>query len=114
MRPAYPILSFRQGTRARSLRNRVRGYNAEMPNKTSGAFAPLPSTLERSPKKAQETYEQTLEAAETEYPGDEARAHRTAWAAVKHSFEKTGDHWSAKAERGPSDERSAQGGAHAT
>lgn len=81
-----------------------------MPDKgSSGEFAPLPSTLKRSPKKAQDTYEETLEHAETEY-GDEERAHRVAWGAVKHSFEKQGDHWEPKAERGLSDPRSEQGG----
>jgi cation transport regulator ChaB len=85
-----------------------------MPSKGKGGeFAPLPSTLERSPKKAQDTYEQTLENAEGEYPGDEERAHRTAWGAVKHSFEKRGDHWEPKAERGPSDPKSAGSGPNA-
>jgi cation transport regulator ChaB len=76
----------------------------------TGDFAPLPSTLQRSPQKAQDTYEDTFENAEREYPGDEERAHRVAWGAVKHSFEKHGDHWEPKAERGPSDERAAEGG----
>jgi len=70
----------------------------------------LPSTLERSPKKAQRTYVETLESAEDTYPGDEARAHRTAWSAVKHSFEKTGDHWEPKDHKGPSDPQSALSG----
>jgi cation transport regulator ChaB len=79
-----------------------------MPKKSDdGDFAPLPSTLERSPKKAQDTYELTLESAENEYGGDEARAHRVAWGAVKHSFEKVADHWEPKAQRGPSDPHSA-------
>jgi cation transport regulator ChaB len=82
-----------------------------MPNKgDSGEFAPLPSTLKRSPKKAQDTYEETLENAENEYGGDEERAHRVAWGAVKHSFEKRGDHWEPKDQRGPSDPRAAAGG----
>jgi cation transport regulator ChaB len=82
-----------------------------MPSKGSkGEFAPLPSTLERSPKKAQDTYEETLENAEREYAGDEERAHRVAWGAVKHSFEKHGDHWEPKDARGPSDPRAEQGG----
>lgn len=82
-----------------------------MPNKgKKGEYAPLPSTLERSPKKAQDTYEKTLENAEQEYDGDEARAHRVAWDSVKHSFEKVGDHWEPKDERGPSEHRSADGG----
>ena len=76
--------------------------------------APLPSTLERSPKKAQDTYEATLASAEKSYDGDEARAHRAAWGAVKHSFEKVGDHWEPKDERGPSDPRAAEGGPKAS
>lgn len=68
--------------------------------------ADIPSTLERSPKKAQDTYTETLASAEKTYGGDEAAAHRVAWGAVKHEFEKVGDHWEAKAEAGPSDSRS--------
>jgi cation transport regulator ChaB len=67
----------------------------------------LPGTLQRSPAKAQRTYAETLESAERQY-GDEERAHRTAWAAVKHSFEKVGDHWEEKDHRGPSDPQAAQ------
>jgi cation transport regulator ChaB len=78
-----------------------------------GEFAPLPSTLERSPKKAQDTYEKTLESAEKTYDGDEERAHRAAWASVKHSFEKVGDHWEPKDHKGPSDPRAAQHGPNA-
>jgi len=86
-----------------------------MPDKgKDGEFAPLPSTLERSSKKAQDTYEKTLESAEESYPGDEQRAHRAAWASVKHSFEKRGDHWEPKAERGPSDPRAEAGGPDAS
>lgn len=86
-----------------------------MPNKGSkGEYAPLPSTLERSPKKAQDIYEEALENAEREYGGDEERAHRVAWSAVKHSFEKVGDHWEPKRKRGPSDPRAAQGGPKAS
>lgn len=72
----------------------------------------LPGTLQRSPRKAQRTYAKALDAAEEQYDS-EARAHQTAWAAVKHSFEKVGDHWEAKDERGPSDAQSAQSGAAA-
>lgn len=70
----------------------------------------LPGTLRRSPAKAQRTYAETLESAEETYDGDEARAHRTAWSAVKHSFAKVGDHWEEKEEKGPSDEQAARGG----
>jgi cation transport regulator ChaB len=86
----------------------------EMPSKGKhGEFAPLPSTLERSSKKAQDTYEETLEHAEQSYQGDDERAHRVAWASVKHSFEKHGDHWEPKDQRGPSDPRSKKGGPNA-
>jgi cation transport regulator ChaB len=71
-----------------------------------------PSTLERSPAKVRRTYEETLNSAHEEY-GDEERAHRTAWAAVKHIAEKKGDHWELKDEPGPSDSRAARGGAAA-
>ncbi len=68
----------------------------------------LPSTLKRSPAKAQRTFAKTLESAEETYDGDGERAARTAWAAVKHSFEKRGDHWEPKARKGPSDEQAAR------
>lgn len=84
-----------------------------MPEKKS-ADVDVPATLKRSPKKARDTYAKTLESAETEYR-DEGRAHRTAWGAVKHSFEKVGDHWEPKegGHRGPSDPQSAKTGAAA-
>jgi hypothetical protein len=69
----------------------------------------LPATLERSPKKAQETWIKTHDAAVDEY-GEGERAHRTALAGLKHSFEKVGDHWEPKDEPGPSDPRAAKGG----
>jgi hypothetical protein len=65
----------------------------------------MPSTLERSPEKAQRTYAETLKHAEAEY-GKGERAGRTAYASLKHSFEKVGDHWEAKDHKGPSDPRS--------
>ena len=71
--------------------------------------ADLPSTLKRSPAKAQRTFAKTLESAEETYDGDGQRAARTAWAAVKHSFEKRGDHWEPKDHKGPSDEQAAGG-----
>ncbi len=72
----------------------------------------LPSTLARSPEKAQDTYMHTLEAAEAEH-GDGEAAHRIAFSSLKHSFEKVGDHWEAKDERGPSDAQDAKRGAEA-
>jgi cation transport regulator ChaB len=70
----------------------------------------LPSTLERSSAKVRRTYEKALDAAHEQYDGDEERAHRTAWDAVKHIAEKKGDHWELKDEPGPSDEQAARSG----
>ena len=72
----------------------------------------LPSTLGRSPKKVRDTYEKTLDNAHEEYDSEE-RAHRTAWAAVKHVAEKKGDHWEPKDETGPSDPQAERGGREA-
>ena len=75
--------------------------------KTTKSGAPkkdeIPSTLQRSPRKAQATFAKTYDSAIETYDGDESRAARTAFAAVKHSFEKVGDHWEPKDEKGPSD-----------
>ena len=69
----------------------------------------LPATLARSPKKAQNTYIETLEAAEMQH-GDGEAAHRIALASLKHSFEKVGDHWERKQKKGPSDSQDAKRG----
>ncbi|MFK3984132.1 ChaB family protein [Micromonospora sp. NPDC050397] len=69
----------------------------------------LPSTLRRSSDKAQDTWAKTHDSAVETY-GEGERAHRTAYAAVKHSFEKVGDHWEQKGRKGPSDEQAAGGG----
>jgi ChaB len=68
----------------------------------------VPSPVARSDDKAVRTYKKTLESAEETY-GDGERAHRTAFAALKHSHEKVGDHWEPKGRRGPSDPQAAQG-----
>ena len=67
----------------------------------------LPSTLKRSPGKAQRTFAKTHDKAVQEY-GEGERAHRTAYASLKHSFEKVGDHWEPKDQKGPSDPRSTK------
>ncbi|HET7683651.1 MAG TPA: ChaB family protein [Marmoricola sp.] len=72
----------------------------------------LPSTLERSPEKAQRTWIEAHDSAVDEY-GEGERAHRTAYAALKHSFEKVGDHWEPKDNKGPSDKQAAKEGASA-
>jgi ChaB protein len=69
----------------------------------------LPSTLKRSPKKAQETWIKAHDSAVKEY-GEGERSHRTAFGALKHKFEKVGDHWERKAggRKGPSGKQSAR------
>jgi cation transport regulator ChaB len=84
-----------------------------MPKTTKSGSAKqseLPSTLQRSPKKAQRTFAKAHDSAADAY-GDEKRANQVAWAAVKHSFEKVGDHWEKKAggKKGPSDAQAAGG-----
>ena len=69
----------------------------------------LPSTLKRSPEKAQDTWGKTHDSAVEQY-GEGERAHRTAFASLKHSFEKVGDHWEPKDEKGPSDKQAAKSG----
>ncbi|WP_246633104.1 ChaB family protein [Pseudonocardia nigra] len=68
----------------------------------------VPSTIARSDDKAVRTYKKTLESAEDSY-GDGERAHRAAYASLKHTHEKVGDHWEPKDEKGPSDERAEKG-----
>jgi ChaB len=79
------------------------------PNGTSPSGVRMPSTLQRSPAKAQRTYAKTLAAAESEYGAGE-RAARAAYASLKHSFQKVGDHWEPKAVKGPSDPQAAKSG----
>ena len=66
----------------------------------------LPGTIQRSPEKAQHTFAKAHDNAAREY-GEGERAHRVAIAALKHSFEKRGDHWEPKGRKGPSDPRAA-------
>jgi len=73
----------------------------------------LPQTLQRSSKKGQRTFSETLDSAHEQYEGDEERAHRTAFASLKHSFAKVGDHWEEKDEKGPSDPQAAKSGKEA-
>lgn len=69
----------------------------------------LPSTLEKSPDKAQRTYAKTLRNAEQRYGAGE-HAGRAAYASLKHGFEKVGDHWEPKAHKGPSDPQAEKAG----
>jgi hypothetical protein len=68
----------------------------------------VPSTVARSDDKAVRTYKKTLESAEETY-GDGERAHRTAFASLKHTHEKVGDHWEPKEHPGPSDPQAELG-----
>lgn len=82
-----------------------------MPKTTKGGDArkdELPGTIERSDPKAQRTFAKAHDAAAEEY-GDEERAHRVAYSALKHTHEKVGDHWQPKDHKGPSDDRAAGG-----
>jgi cation transport regulator ChaB len=83
-----------------------------MPKTTKGGKAKkseLPSTVQRSPEKAQRTFAKAHDSAADQY-GDEERANRVAYSALKHTHEKVGDHWEPKDEPGPSDAQ-AEGGA---
>jgi cation transport regulator ChaB len=67
----------------------------------------MPSTIQRSPKKAQRTWSKAHDSAVEEY-GEGERAHRTAFSALKHEFEKVGDHWEGKGRKGPSDKQASK------
>ena len=74
----------------------------------TGKGSDIPSTIQRSGKKAQETWSAAHDSAVDSY-GEGERAHRTAFSALKHTHEMVGDHWEPKAENGPSDEQAARG-----
>ena len=74
-----------------------------MPKTTKGGqprAEELPGTLRRSPRKAQRTFAKAHDSAAEQY-GDEERANRVAYNAVKHQFQKVGDHWEPKGPQGP-------------
>ena len=73
----------------------------DLPGRSSG---PRPRSSART--------SETLDSAHEEYDSEE-RAHRTAFAAVKHVAEKRGDHWELKDRKGPSDPQAEQGGRRA-
>ena len=70
----------------------------------------VPSTVERSDDKAERTWVKTFDSAMESYDGDGARARRAAFASLKHTHEKVGDHWEPKDHKGPSDEAAESGG----
>lgn len=63
----------------------------------------LPDTLKKSNEKAQRTFAKAYDSAMDQY-GDEERAHRTAYDALKQTHEKVGDHWEPKPESRPSED----------
>ncbi|MCX2970687.1 ChaB family protein [Streptomyces sp. TRM70308] len=69
----------------------------------------LPSTLRRSPQGAQRTWIKAHDSAVETY-GEGERAHRVAYSALKHTYEKIGDHWERKegGRKGPSDPKAAR------
>jgi len=72
-----------------------------MPKTTKGGqprAEELPGTLRRSPRKAQRTFAKAHDSAAEQY-GDEERANRVAYNAVRHQFQKVGDHWEPKGTR---------------
>ncbi len=69
----------------------------------------MPDTIKRSSAKAQRTWAATHDSAVETY-GEGERAHRTAYSALKHSFEKVGARWVANKSKGPSDPQAAKGG----
>ena len=72
----------------------------------------MPSTVARSSKKARDTWGKTHDAAVDQY-GEGERAHRTAFASLKHTHEKVGDRWVDKGRKGPSDDQAEKTGAAA-
>ena len=95
--PSGPALSPRPAVRRSGLKT------------PTPAGAEVPSTVQRSDAHAQATWSAAHDSAVEQY-GEGERAHRTAFAALKHTYEKVGDHWEAKAEAGPSDSRAASPG----
>lgn len=75
-----------------------------MPNRRTE----IPGTIMRSDKHAQHLWKKTHDSAIKTY-GEGGRAHRVAYAALKHEYEKKGDKWVRKARKGPSDPQAARG-----
>ena len=74
----------------------------------AGDRTEIPSTIKRSDLHAQHLWKKAHDSAVGTY-GEGGRAHRVAFAALKHEYEKLGDHWVRKAHKGPSDPQAARG-----
>jgi cation transport regulator ChaB len=68
----------------------------------------IPHTILRSEKHAQDIWQKAHDNAVKTY-GEGGRAHRVAYAALKHEYEKKGDKWVRKTQKGPSDPQAARG-----
>jgi cation transport regulator ChaB len=68
----------------------------------------IPQTILRSEKHAQDIWQKAHDNAVKTY-GEGGRAHRVAYAALKHEYEKKGDKWVRKTQKGPSDPQAARG-----
>jgi hypothetical protein len=62
--------------------------------------------VRRSSREAQEAFAKARDSA-ADTDGEGERAHRVAYAVLKHKFEKKGDRWVKKDHKGPSDPRAA-------
>lgn len=61
----------------------------------------IPSTIRQSDKHAQHLWKKAHDSAVKTY-GEGGRAHRVAYAALKHEYKKQGDKWVPKGWKGPS------------
>jgi cation transport regulator ChaB len=79
-----------------------------MPRQAKSEKTEIPSTILHSDKHAQRLWKKTHDSAVKTY-GEGSSAHRVAFAALKHEYEKQGDKWVRKAHKGPSDPQAARG-----
>src|ERR671927_862807 len=79
-----------------------------MPRTARAEKTEIPSTILRSDKHAQSLWKKTHDSAVKTY-GEGSSAHRVAFAALKHEYEKKGDKWVRKPHKGPSDPQAARG-----
>ena len=69
---------------------------------------PPPKTVQRLDEHAQALWQAAHDSAVKTY-GEGGRAHRVAFSALKHEYEKKGDRWVNKGWKGPSDPHAAKG-----
>ncbi len=80
----------------------------KQPRPGDSGTSDMPQTIQRSDEHAQAIWKKTHDSAVETY-GEGGRAHRVAFAALKHQYEKKGDRWVKKTEKGPSDPQAARG-----